>query len=105
METFVAENPDTPGGLVGCPTLEEFVASPQAPAQASIILVKAGKATDAVIDALVPLLEPGDIIIDGGNAKWTDTIRREKELKRKGPPLHRLRGLRRRGRRALRPRR
>ncbi len=48
-----------------------------------IILVQAGKATDAVIDGLVPLLEPGDIVIDGGNALWTDTIRREKALREK----------------------
>ena len=60
-------------------------------------------ATDAVIDSLVPLLDRNDIIIDGGNSKWTDTIRREKELKRQGSPLHRLGGLRRRGRRPLRP--
>ena len=46
-------------------------------------MVQAGKATDAVIDTLVPLLSNGDIIIDGGNAKWTDTISREKSLKKK----------------------
>ena len=43
-------------------------------------MVQAGKATDAVIDSLIPLLDHGDIIIDGGNAKWTDTIEREKKL-------------------------
>ncbi len=79
MKKFVAENPDTPGGLVGCETLEAFVASLKRPRKI-IILVKAGAATDAVIDGLVPLLQKGDIIIDGGNAKWTDTIRREKDL-------------------------
>jgi 6-phosphogluconate dehydrogenase len=47
-------------------------------------MVQAGNATDAVINALTQVFEPGDIIIDGGNAKWTDTIRREKELKEKG---------------------
>jgi 6-phosphogluconate dehydrogenase len=83
MEKFVAENPDTPGGLVGCGTLEEFVQSLSKPRK-MIILVKAGKPTDAVIDGLVPLLDKGDIIIDGGNALWTDTIRREKELAAKG---------------------
>lgn len=45
-----------------------------------ILLVKAGAATDATIDALLPHLEQGDIIIDGGNAHWMDTIRREKHL-------------------------
>ena len=48
------------------------------------IMVKAGAPVDAVIDQLVPLLEPGDIIIDGGNSLWTDTQRREKALKEKG---------------------
>jgi len=79
----VAENPDTPGGLIGLPTLEEFATSLARPRRA-VIMVQAGNATDAVIDALTKVFEPGDIIIDGGNAKWTDTIRREKELKEKG---------------------
>ncbi len=82
-DAFVAENPDTPGGLLGCATLEEFVQSLRRPRKI-IIMVQAGRATDAVIDSLLPLLEPGDILIDGGNAKWTDTIRREKELSAKG---------------------
>ena len=82
-DAFVAENPDTPGGLVGTPTLEAFVQSLKRPRK-MIILVKAGWATDAVIDGLVPLLEEGDIIIDGGNAKWDDTIRREEDLRAKG---------------------
>jgi 6-phosphogluconate dehydrogenase (decarboxylating) len=69
----------------------------------AVILVKAGGPTDAVIDELAAVFEPGDIIIDGGNALWTDTIRRERELTRQGPALHRLRRLRRRGRRAFRP--
>ena len=82
MEAFVAENPDTPGGLVGCETLEGFVATLKRPRKI-IILVQAGRATDKVIEGLVPLLEEGDIIIDGGNANWNDTIRREKELTEK----------------------
>lgn len=80
---FVAANPDTPGGLVGARTLEEFVQSLARPRKI-ILLVKAGGPTDAVIDGLIPLLDPDDIIIDGGNALWTDTIRREKELNEKG---------------------
>jgi 6-phosphogluconate dehydrogenase len=83
MEKFLADNPDTPGGLVGEATLEDFVKSLARPRKI-IILVKAGGPTDAVIDGLIPLLEEGDIIIDGGNALWTDTIRREKDLKAKG---------------------
>lgn len=83
MEAFVAENPNTPGGLEGHKTLEAFVASLKRPRKI-IILVQAGWATDKVIEGLAPLLEKGDIIIDGGNAKWDDTIRREKELAEKG---------------------
>jgi 6-phosphogluconate dehydrogenase len=83
MDAFVAENPNTPGGVVGTKTLEEFVQSLAKPRK-MVILVKAGRATDAVIDGLTPLLEAGDIIIDGGNALWTDTIRREQALKEKG---------------------
>jgi 6-phosphogluconate dehydrogenase len=83
MSDFVAANPDTPGGLVGCATLEAFVASLKRPRKV-IILVQAGWATDKVIEGLLPLLEEGDIIIDGGNAKWDDTIRREKELTERG---------------------
>jgi 6-phosphogluconate dehydrogenase len=80
---FVAENPNTPGGVVGTKTLEEFVQSLAKPRK-MVILVQAGKGTDAVIDGLVPLLEQGDIVIDGGNSLWTDTIRREKALREKG---------------------
>ena len=82
-DKFVAENPATPGGLIGAKTLPDFVASLARPRKI-VILVQAGKATDAVIDGLVPLLEQGDIIIDGGNALWTDTIRREKALRDQG---------------------
>jgi 6-phosphogluconate dehydrogenase len=82
-DKFVAENPNTPGGLIGTKTLEEFVKSLAKPRKA-VILVQAGKGTDAVIDGLAALFEPGDIIIDGGNALWTDTIRREKTLRDKG---------------------
>jgi len=82
-ERFVAENPATPGGLVLTRTLEDFVGSLSRPRKI-IILVQAGRATDAVIDGLVPLLERDDIVIDGGNALWTDTIRREKALAEKG---------------------
>jgi len=81
-DKFVAENPVTPGGLIGTATLAEFVTSLAQPRKI-VILVQAGKATDAVIDGLVPLLAPGDIVIDGGNALWTDTIRREKALREK----------------------
>ncbi|HWL53660.1 MAG TPA: decarboxylating NADP(+)-dependent phosphogluconate dehydrogenase [Chthoniobacteraceae bacterium] len=65
--------------IVATRTLEEFVASLARPRKA-MIMVKAGAPVDAVIKQLIPLLEPGDVIIDGGNSLWTDTQRREKEL-------------------------
>jgi 6-phosphogluconate dehydrogenase len=49
-----------------------------------MIMVKAGAPVDAVIAQLTPLLEPGDVIIDGGNSLFTDTQRRGKELETKG---------------------
>src|SRR5215204_49418 len=64
-------------------SVQQFVAALKRPRKAQI-MVKAGAAVDAVIEQLVPLLEPGDIIIDGGNSLWTDTQRREKALKTKG---------------------
>ena len=64
-------------------TLEEFVALLAKPRKV-MIMVKAGAPVDAVIAQLEPLLEPGDVIIDGGNSLFTDTMRREKELKEKG---------------------
>jgi 6-phosphogluconate dehydrogenase len=68
--------------VVGHEDLAAFVLSIKRPRKI-ILLVKAGSATDLTINAILPFLEKGDIIIDGGNALWTDTIRREKELKAK----------------------
>ena len=65
--------------IIAAKTMEEFVASLSRPRKA-MIMVKAGAAVDAVIDQLVPLLEPGDLIIDGGNSLFTDTQRRCKDL-------------------------
>jgi 6-phosphogluconate dehydrogenase len=79
MEEFVARHPDTPGGLRGEATLAGFVRSLRKPRKV-IILVQAGGPTDRVIESMLPLLDAGDIVIDGGNARWTDTIRRERDL-------------------------
>jgi len=78
MEKFVAENPDTPGGLVGCKSVKAFVKSIKRPRKI-VILVKSGRAVDAVASELAPLLDKDDIIVDGGNSLWTDTIRREQQ--------------------------
>ncbi len=67
------------GNFVPSESMADFVASLQRP-RAVIIMVQAGQATDAVIGELVPLVDEGDIIIDCGNAHFTDTIRREKAL-------------------------
>jgi len=82
MTDFVKKHPDTPSGLLGQEKLKDFVKSIKKPRKI-VIMVQAGWATDAVIGELIPLLDKNDIIIDGGNAKWTDTIRREEELKEK----------------------
>ena len=82
-EKLVAEWSAVGKHIHGGTTLEEFVALLKRPRKV-MIMVKAGAPVDAVINQLVPLLEPGDIIIDGGNSLYTDTIRREKELKEKG---------------------
>ena len=60
--------------------LTDFVASLERPRRV-ILMVKAGGPTDATIDALVPLLEKGDIVVDGGNSFFQDTRRREQRLR------------------------
>jgi 6-phosphogluconate dehydrogenase len=71
------------GDFVRTVTAEEFVAALQRPRRI-VAMVAAGAATDAVIDELVPLLEEGDVLVDGGNARYTDTIRRTAELTTRG---------------------
>jgi 6-phosphogluconate dehydrogenase len=72
----------TEGSFVPSESMADFVASLRRP-RTAIIMVKAGDATDAVIDELAGLMESGDIIIDGGNALFTDTRRREAALREK----------------------
>lgn len=72
-----------PTGFVPAYTLQEFVNALESPRQI-FMMVKAGPAIDALIDQLVPLLNKGDILIDGGNAFYKDTIRREEKLKSTG---------------------
>ena len=69
--------------LVGAHTVQDLVASLKRPRKI-MIMVKAGSAVDAVIEELLPFLEPGDILIDGGNTHFPDTTRRAKDLKAKG---------------------
>lgn len=78
---LVEEHPEA--GFVAATSIEEFAASLQRP-RTAIIMVKAGRGTDAVIEQLTEAFEEGDIIVDGGNALFTDTIRREEEVRAKG---------------------
>ncbi|MYT22135.1 NADP-dependent phosphogluconate dehydrogenase, partial [Streptomyces sp. SID7760] len=71
------------GSFVAAESAKEFVDALERPRRL-IIMVKAGDPTDAVIHEFAPLLEPGDVIIDGGNAHFEDTRRREKELREQG---------------------
>ena len=81
-DAFMEEFGST-GSFVPSATIEEFVASLERPRRA-LIMVQAGKATDAVIGQLADAMEEGDIIIDGGNSLYTDTIRREAEMSKRG---------------------
>ena len=69
--------------IVGCHSIEELVANLKRPRKV-MLLVKAGAAVDAFIDQLIPHLEKGDIIIDGGNSHFPDTIRRAEHVESKG---------------------
>ncbi|SCD69336.1 6-phosphogluconate dehydrogenase (decarboxylating) [Streptomyces sp. BpilaLS-43] len=71
------------GDFVATESAEDFVAALERPRRL-VVMVKAGDPTDAVIAEFAPLLEPGDMIIDGGNAHFADTRRREKALRDQG---------------------
>lgn len=69
--------------FVGTHSIEDFVKSVKRPRKL-MLLVKAGPAVDALIESLIPLCEPGDIIIDGGNTHYADTERRTKRVEEAG---------------------
>ncbi|MGB8167457.1 MAG: decarboxylating NADP(+)-dependent phosphogluconate dehydrogenase, partial [Chthoniobacteraceae bacterium] len=69
--------------LIGCHSLQELVASLKPPRRV-MLMVKAGKPVDEFIEQVLPYLEEGDIIIDGGNSLYDDTARRVKYLESKG---------------------
>lgn len=81
-DALIAEH-GTEGTFVRSETIAEFLDALQKPRRV-LIMVKAGDPTDAVINELADAMEPGDIIIDGGNALYTDTIRREKAIRERG---------------------
>jgi len=69
--------------IIGCHSIEEFTANLKRPRKV-MLMVKAGKAVDDFIEKLLPHLEDGDIIIDGGNSHFPDTTRRTKYAESKG---------------------
>jgi 6-phosphogluconate dehydrogenase len=81
MRDFVEAHPGKK--LIGCETMEEFVGALKQPRKV-MIMVKAGAPVDDVIGQLVPLLDPDDLIIDGGNSYYLDTERRSIALEAKG---------------------
>ncbi len=78
---FLEENPDK--RLGGDPQMERFIGLLERPRRI-LLMIKAGEPVDQVIEQLIPLLEPGDIIMDGGNSWFEDTRRRERYLREKG---------------------
>ena len=80
-DTLLHDHPEA--NFVGTTSYAEFAEALSKP-RAALIMVQAGAGTDAVIDELVKVFEPGDIIVDGGNALFTDTIRREKAVRETG---------------------
>ncbi len=82
VDEFVAG--DAAGlAVLGAHSLEEFVSLLKRPRRI-LLMIKAGPPVDSAIDGLLPLLEPGDIIIDGGNSLFTDTIQRTRRVEEAG---------------------
>ncbi len=80
IDKFLAKNPGKK--LTGAKTLEELVAQLKRPRQI-LMMIMAGAPVDMTLEKLMPLMEPGDIVIDGGNSWFKDTQRREATLKAK----------------------
>ena len=82
-EAFAASDEARGLPVQPCLSLAALVAAVRRP-RPIVLMIKAGEPTDGQIDELAPLLEPGDVIIDGGNARYQDTIRRERALRARG---------------------
>ncbi|MBN1135651.1 MAG: decarboxylating NADP(+)-dependent phosphogluconate dehydrogenase [Anaerolineae bacterium] len=82
VDEFVS-GPAKGASVIGTHSLEELVAALKRPRRV-MMLVKAGQPVDDFIEKLIPLLEPGDIIIDGGNSNYEDSIRRTATVESKG---------------------
>jgi len=77
IRALVEESPFK--NLVGTYSLEDFIASLEVPRKI-ILMIKAGEPVDYTLDELIPYLEKGDIVMDGGNSYFKDTIRRNKKM-------------------------
>ena len=77
------DGPAKESSIIGTHSMEELVASLTVPRKV-MLMVKAGEVVDHFIEMLIPLLEPGDVIIDGGNSHYPDSTRRTTYLKEKG---------------------
>ncbi|MGA8165203.1 MAG: decarboxylating NADP(+)-dependent phosphogluconate dehydrogenase [Waddliaceae bacterium] len=82
VDDFLA-GPAQKKSIIGAHTLEEFVGQLKRPRRV-MLMVKAGDPVDQFIEKLLPLLEEGDVIIDGGNSRYTDSIRRTRFLDEQG---------------------
>jgi 6-phosphogluconate dehydrogenase len=83
VDDFVEKGRGKDKNFIGCHSIEELVANLKTPRKV-MMLVKAGQAVDDFIDQLIPHLDKGDVIIDGGNSHFPDTIRRTKYVEDKG---------------------
>ena len=81
-------------GFVHAGSLKEFVESIERPRKI-MMMIKAGSPVDSVIGEILPMLEPGDVLIDGGNSQWEDTERRVAFCEKIRTSVCRLRGFRR----------
>ena len=83
VDAFVVNGRGKGKKFIACHTVQELVSSLKPPRRI-MMMVKAGKAVDETMDSIIPFLSPGDILIDGGNSHYPDTIRRTKALAAKG---------------------
>src|SRR3954464_9843336 len=81
VDSFINENPAKQ--FIGTKTLEDFIAALERPRRI-MMMIKAGAPVDMTLDKLAPILEPGDIVIDGGNSWFKDTQERTKRVESKG---------------------
>ena len=80
---FIEKKASGKENVIPCQTLEEFLSSLEAPRKI-LLMITAGQPVDLVLQMMAPLLDSGDIVVDGGNSFYRDTRRREQELRERG---------------------